>query len=120
MYLTNGLKELEEFFVFPKPTKGSNPSWFGFALTVKSTSPVTRNQIVQELNQKKIGTRLLFAGNLIKQPAFIKTPRRTIGNLENTDEIMNSTFWLGVWPGLTVEMLDYVIEVLHDIMGADS
>ena len=118
-YLLNGLKDLEEFFVFPRATENSKPSWFGFALTVKPESPKTRNQIVQELNEKKIGTRLLFGGNLLRQPAFIDTPRRVISELVNTDRVMNDTFWIGVWPGLSIEMLDYVVEVLHEILGGN-
>jgi CDP-6-deoxy-D-xylo-4-hexulose-3-dehydrase len=115
-YLLNGLTDLEEFFVLPKVTEHSNPSWFGFALTVKPDSSKTRNQIVQELNEKKIGTRLLFGGNLLRQPAFMRTPRRVINDLVNTDRVMNDTFWIGVWPGLTIEMLDYMIEKLYTIM----
>lgn len=116
-YLQQGLKNLEEFFVLPKVTENSNPSWFGFALTVKQNSPKTRNQIVQELNEKKIGTRLLFGGNLLRQPAFMGTPRRVISNLVNTDRVMNDTFWIGVWPGLTLEMLDYVILSIRETLG---
>lgn len=116
-YLSNGLKDLEDFLVLPKASENSDPSWFGFALTVKQNSPKTRNQIVQELNDKKIGTRLLFGGNLLRQPAFIGTARRVIGDLENTDRIMNDAFWIGVWPGLSLEMLDYVIEVIHEFLG---
>jgi len=115
-YLLNGLKDLEEYFIFPKATEHSDPSWFGFALTVKPEAPKTRNQIVQELNEKKIGTRLLFGGNLLRQPAFIGTPRRVIGSLENTDRVMNDTFWIGVWPGLSIDMLDYMITVIHKIL----
>jgi CDP-6-deoxy-D-xylo-4-hexulose-3-dehydrase len=116
-YLLNGVKDLEEFLVLPIATEYSKPSWFGFALTVKPESPKTRNQIVQELNEKKIGTRLLFGGNLLRQPAFIDTPRRVISELVNTDRIMNDTFWIGVWPGLSIEMLDYMLEILHEILG---
>ena len=115
-YLLNALKDLEEFLVLPKITENSDPSWFGFALTVKPNSPKTRNQIVQELNEKKIGTRLLFGGNLLRQPAFIGTPRRVIGDLVNTDRIMNDTFWIGVWPGLSIEMLNYMIEQLAETL----
>ena len=115
-YLEVGLKNLEEFLVLPKATDNSDPSWFGFALTVKPNSPRTRNEIVQELNERKIGTRLLFGGNLLRQPAFIGTPRRVIGKLENTDRIMNDTFWIGVWPGLSLEMLDYVIASLYETL----
>lgn len=116
-YLLNGLKVLEDFFILPKATENSEPSWFGFALTVKPKSPKTRNQIVQELNAKKIGTRLLFGGNLLRQPAFMGTPRRVIGDLKNTDRIMNDTFWIGVWPGLSLEMLDYTIKSIHNLVG---
>ena len=116
-YLSKELKRLEEFLILPKATENSDPSWFGFALTVNPNSPKTRNQIVQELNDKKIGTRLLFGGNLLRQPAFIGTPRRVLGDLVNTDRIMNDTFWIGVWPGLSIEMLDYMITSLGEILG---
>ncbi len=116
-YLKAGLKGLEEFLALPEVAENSDPSWFGFALTVKSGGPKTRNQIVQELNEAKIATRLLFGGNLLRQPAFIGTPRRVVGDLKNTDIVMNDTFWIGVWPGLTLPMLDYVIETLHRILG---
>ena len=119
-YLFDGLKDLEENFVLPKATEHSDPSWFGFALTVKPGTLKTRNQIVQELNEKKIGTRLLFGGNLLRQPAFIGTQSRVIGSLENTDRIMNDTFWIGVWPGLSIEMLDYMINSLHGIIGIEN
>ena len=115
-YLLNAMRDLEEFFVLPKITENSDPSWFGFALTVKPNSPKTRNQIVQGLNEKKIGTRLLFGGNLLRQPAFMGTPRRVISELVNTDRVMNDTFWIGVWPGLTTEMLEYVITSLDRIL----
>ena len=116
-YLLDGIKGLDEFFILPKVTENSEPSWFGFAITVKSNSPKTRNQIVQELNEKKIGTRLLFGGNLLRQPAFMGTPRRVIGDLINTDRVMNDTFWIGVWPGLSLEMLDYMVSSIHEILG---
>ncbi|CAN2230936.1 WecE Predicted pyridoxal phosphate-dependent enzyme apparently involved in regulation of cell wall biogenesis [Candidatus Planktophila dulcis] len=116
-HLKGGLKGLEEFFMLPEPSPDSEPSWFGFALTVKPGGPKTRNQIVQELNESKIATRLLFGGNLLRQPAFKGTPRRVIGELTNTDIVMNDTFWIGVWPGLTIPMLDYMIEKIHTILG---
>lgn len=116
-YLKAGLKNLEEFFILPKNSPNSDPSWFGFALTVKQYGPKTRNEIVQELNSVKIATRLLFGGNLLRQPAFIDTPRRVFGELTNTDIVMKDTFWVGVWPGLSLRMLDYVIESLHAILG---
>jgi CDP-6-deoxy-D-xylo-4-hexulose-3-dehydrase len=116
-YLRAGLDDLSDLLMMPKATKDSDPSWFGFALTVKPSSPKTRNQIVQELNEYKIGTRLLFAGNLLRQPAFRNTPRRVYGDLINTDIVMNDTFWIGVWPGLTVPMLDFMIDMLHKVLG---
>jgi CDP-6-deoxy-D-xylo-4-hexulose-3-dehydrase len=119
-YLKSGLKEFEEFLLLPEATHDSDPSWFGFALSVKQGSRKTRNQIVQDLNQRKIATRLLFGGNLLRQPAFKGTPRRVVGELTNTDIVMNDTFWIGVWPGLSLQMLDYVIETLGLIMKGKS
>jgi len=113
-YLYNGLRDLEEFFYLPKATENSDPSWFGFAITVRAGSPISRNSLTKHLESKKIGTRLLFGGNLLKQPAFANTPRRIQGELKNTNQVMADTFWLGVWPGLTLQMLDYVITTIHD------
>ena len=115
-YLHKGMQDLQEFFILPTPSLKSEPSWFGFALTVKNESPVSRNDFVKKLNELQIGTRLLFGGNLLKQPAFQDTQRRVVGDLKNTDIIMNDTFWIGVWPGLTKSMLDYVIESIHLIL----
>ena len=119
-YLKDGLAGLEEFFILPRATEDSDPSWFGFAITVRKNSPKNRNQIVQALNEMKIGTRLLFGGNLLRQPAFAGTPRRVIGDLVNTDIVMNDTFWIGVWPGLTIPMLDYMIESIHKLLGVNK
>lgn len=116
-YLRSGMNDLDEFLLMPEAVPNSDPSWFGFALTVKPGGPKTRNQIVQELNEAKIATRLLFGGNLLRQPAFMGTPRRVVGELTNTDIVMNDTFWIGVWPGLTIPMLDYMIQELHRILG---
>ena len=85
-------------------------SWFGFAITLKETAPLTRDQLVMRLNEQLIGTRLLFGGNLLKQPAFQGTPRRVVGSLENTDLVMSNTFWIGVWPGLSQDELIFMIE----------
>lgn len=116
-YLKDGLSDLGEFLILPKATEHGDPSWFGFVITVRHPSPKSRNEIVQALNERKIGTRLLFGGNLLRQPAFIGTPRRVYGELKNTDVVMNDTFWIGVWPGLTIPMLDYMIESIHEILG---
>ena len=112
-YLYKNLKGLEEFIMLPRPTNNSNPSWFGFAITVRDGSPISRNDLAKKLNEKNIGTRLLFGGNLLRQPAFIGTPRRVVGSLKNSDIVMNQTFWIGVWPGLTEEMLSYIVENIH-------
>lgn len=119
-HLREGLADLSEHLLLPRATANSDPSWFGFAVTVQKSSPKTRNEIVQALDQVKIGTRLLFGGNLLRQPAFAGTPRRVHGELTNTDRVMNDTFWLGVWPGLTVPMLDYVIDSIHQILGGSK
>ena len=115
-YLYHGLSDLQEFLMLPTATENSNPSWFGFAITVLPESKKNRNEIVKELDIRKIGTRLLFGGNLLRQPAFAGTPRRVIGDLKNSDLVMNQTFWIGVWPGLDKQMLDYMIESLHEIV----
>jgi CDP-6-deoxy-D-xylo-4-hexulose-3-dehydrase len=115
-YLHAGLSDLAEYFILPSATIDSKPSWFGFALTMQKDAGVTRNHVVQSLNEMHIATRLLFGGNLLKQPAFSGTPRRVIGNLTNSDIVMNDTFWIGVWPGLNTEMLDYVLDSLRKIV----
>ncbi len=111
-YLYNGLKDLEEFFILPQPTPDSQPSWFGFLLTVRPEVPFSRDQIVQYLEKHQIGTRMLFGGNLTRQPAMRGLDYRVIGDLTNTDLVMNSSFWVGVYPGLTKEYLDYTVEIL--------
>jgi CDP-4-dehydro-6-deoxyglucose reductase, E1 len=112
-YLKKGLHDLQEFLILPEDTPNSRPSYFGFPITVLETSPKTRNEITQYLESNMIGTRLLFAGNLLRQPAYQNIERIVIGDLKNTDRIMNHTFWIGVYPGLTREMLDYMIETIH-------
>jgi CDP-6-deoxy-D-xylo-4-hexulose-3-dehydrase len=114
-YLNKELMGLQDFIVLPKATLKSDPSWFGFAITVKDPQKIPRNDVVMKLNESNIGTRLLFGGNLLRQPAFKDTPRRVIGDLVNTDRVMNDTFWLGVWPGLSIEMLDFVVKRMFEI-----
>lgn len=109
------LSDLTHHFILPEPTRYSNPSWFGFAITLQKDSPLKRDYVVQELNSRGIGTRLLFGGNLLRQPAFKDTPRRIASSLRNTDQIVSSTFWIGVWPGITDSMLEFMAESLHDI-----
>ena len=109
--LRAGIQPFEDWFILPEPTPGSDPSWFGFLLTLRPGAPFTRNELIRTLEQAKIGTRLMFAGTLLRQPAYINIRHRVIGELPNTDLIMNNSFWVGVFPGLTDEMIDYVIEV---------
>lgn len=111
--LREGLSDLEEFFVLPCPTPQSDPSWFGFPIAVRPGAPFCRNDVVGCLESKKIATRLLFGGNLVRQPAYRDVPRRVIGALENTDFVMERLFWIGLYPGLSNQMLDYMLETLH-------
>ena len=111
--LRDELQNLEEFFLLPEPTAGSEPSWFGFLLTVRESAPFTRDEIVRHLNEKKIATRLLFGGNLIRQPYMQGRRYRVHGSLTNSDRIMNQTFWIGVYPGLSDAHLDYACETVR-------
>ncbi|MFC1957667.1 lipopolysaccharide biosynthesis protein RfbH [Chloroflexota bacterium] len=115
-YLYDGLRHLEAYFILPEATPGSNPSWFGFPLAVRPGAPFTRHKVVQHLEGRRIATRLLFGGNLVCQPAYRDINCRIIGDLKNTDFVMNQVFWIGVYPGLTKPMLDYVIQTLRDFI----
>jgi CDP-6-deoxy-D-xylo-4-hexulose-3-dehydrase len=106
-FLYKNLKDLEEFLILPEPEKNSEPSWFGFPLSLKNNSKYNRNDLIKYLNANKIGTRLLFSGNLIKQPYMKNVNFKVHGNLKNTDLVMENTFWIGIFPGLTKEHLQY-------------
>jgi CDP-6-deoxy-D-xylo-4-hexulose-3-dehydrase len=118
--LYEGLKKYEDYFILPKPIDNSDPSWFGFLLTVKENAPFSRNDITNYLEGNKIATRLLFSGNIIRHPSFEDVRFRICNNLENTDFIMNNTFWVGVYPGLTDEMIDYMLERFDEFFKGDD
>ena len=116
-YLKNRLQSCTEFLHLPQATPNSEPSWFGFPLILKENSGVKRVDLLNYLDQNKIGTRLLFAGNLTRQPYMIGKNFRISGELTNTDIVMNQTFWLGVYPGLTNQQLDFMVEKLEEFFG---
>lgn len=118
-YLKAGLKSCEEFLLLPEATPNSDPSWFGFPITIKANAGINRVDLLQYLDQSKIGTRLLFAGNLTRQPYMKGRNFRISGELTNTDTVMNDTFWIGVYPGLSKEMLDFVIEKIEAFFGVN-
>jgi len=118
-YLLRGLQDLESAFVLPKASPRSEPSWFGFPLTIRSESGVQRQDLIQHLEARGIRTRLLFGGNLLQQPAYQGITHRVVGDLANARTIATSTFWIGVYPALTLEMLDYILNELHQFC-ADS
>lgn len=118
-FLKDRLKECEGFINLPEATQHSDPSWFGFAITLKENCPVTRLDLLTYLDQNKIGTRLLFAGNLTRQPYMIGANYRISGDLINTDNVMNNTFWIGVQPALTREMLDFSASRIETYLGVN-
>jgi len=115
-FLSSRLKLCEQHMTLPKATAESDPSWFGFPITLKQTAPVTRLELLRQLDELKIGTRLLFAGNLTRQPSMIGQNYRVSGNLQQTDEVMNQTFWIGVYPGIGREQLEFVASQLEIIL----
>ncbi|HCJ57093.1 MAG TPA: lipopolysaccharide biosynthesis protein RfbH, partial [Clostridiaceae bacterium] len=120
--LRTELNDLKDFFILPEPEANSDPSWFGFLLTVTEGAPFTRDEIVQHLEECGIQTRMLFAGNLIKHPCFDEMRRegqgyRVVSGLFNTDIIMNRTFWIGVYPGLSESALRYMVDCIKKYSG---
>jgi len=118
-FLCERLEPLRESLVLPEVLPGAKASWFGLPLTVREGCPVTRTQLIRGLEAARIGTRLLFGGNLLRQPGYLGVPRRVVGDLGQADAVMNRTFWLGVYPGLTSEMLGYVADTLSRLLGGN-
>jgi CDP-6-deoxy-D-xylo-4-hexulose-3-dehydrase len=114
-YLTTQLRPLLNLFRLPHATPGSDPSWFGYPIAVRPEAPLKRDEVIRFLNSRKIGTRLLFGGNLLRQPAYKDIEKRVVGDLPISDFITDHVFWIGVYPGLTRPMLDYVVESLHEV-----
>jgi CDP-6-deoxy-D-xylo-4-hexulose-3-dehydrase len=116
--LRESLSEFEEFFILPQASENADPSWFGFAATLREEAPFSRNELTQHLEKHRIATRLLFAGNLTRQPAFAGVHYRVAGDLDNTDIIMRRSFWIGVHPGMTEPMIDHIAGVFRQFIVA--
>ncbi len=118
-YLRNRLSSCEEFLILPEATPNSDPSWFGFLMTIRPDSDVRRVDLLNYLDQNKIGTRLLFAGNLTRQPYMLGRNYRISGELTNTDLVMSNSFWVGVYPGLNDEMLSFIADKIEEFFGVN-
>jgi len=112
--LKGGLADLEHLFVLPEPSPGTDPSWFGFLLTLRDGAPFSRDDIVRHLNERRVATRLLFGGNLTRQPYMLGREFRTHGDLTNSDKVMRDAFWIGLYPGLSPEAIAYMIQTIRD------
>jgi CDP-6-deoxy-D-xylo-4-hexulose-3-dehydrase len=117
-WLRRALADLQDFFVLPEATAGSDPSWFGFPMGVREGVRFSREDLLRHLEKRRVGTRLLFGGNLIRQPAYRDLEYRVVGDLKNSDWVMNRVFWIGVYPGLTEESLGYAVESLRKFCKA--
>lgn len=114
-YLWDKLKGLQDVLLLPKATENSSPSWFGFPISVLKNCKISRNTLARELEKNKIGTRMIFGGNLLRQPMYQNIQKRVIGDLVNTDFVMNNSFWVGVYPGLSHNHLDYIVEKIYEL-----
>ena len=110
------LATLSDFLLLPEPTRGSSPSWFGFAITVKEAAPFSRHDLVTHLEDRRIGTRLMFGGNLLQQPAYADVQARIVGDLANAKTVTESSFWIGVYPRISEQMLDFTVESFHELV----
>jgi CDP-6-deoxy-D-xylo-4-hexulose-3-dehydrase len=119
IFLKERLKSCEEYLILPEATADSDPSWFGFPITLRESAGIERVKLLKYLDQDKIGTRLLFAGNLTRQPYFVGRTYRISGELSNTDRVMSDTFWIGLYPGLREEMLRFVVEKFEAFFGVN-
>jgi CDP-6-deoxy-D-xylo-4-hexulose-3-dehydrase len=117
--LYDGLKKYEEVFILPHALPKSDPSWFGFTLTVRDGMPFSKNQIVEYLESHKVATRMLFGGNLLRQPAYADVQCRVVGDLTNADKIMNDTFWIGVYPGIDEQRIEYVLKQFDGFFASE-
>jgi CDP-6-deoxy-D-xylo-4-hexulose-3-dehydrase len=115
--LLEGLADVQDAYVLPEATAGSDPSWFGFPIAVRPEAPATRNEVVEFLDERSIATRQLFGANLTRQPAYAERPHRRVGDLRNSDYVMDNVFWVGVYPGLAGAQLDYMIDSLRAAVG---
>ena len=117
-YLHEALQPLADVLILPEASSHSDPSWFGFPIAVRPDAPFTRDELTGALEAQKIGTRLLFAGNLLRQPAYEGWEHRVVGELTNTDFVMNQVFWIGVYPGLTNTLLDFIVKTATEFVAA--
>ena len=116
-FLKKNLASLQEDLILPKEEPDSEPSWFGFPISLTKNCKVSRKEVIKKLYENKIGTRLLFSGNLTKQPAYLNRNFKISGNLKNTDYIMNNTFWVGVYPGLGEDELSFITKVIKSSLS---
>jgi CDP-6-deoxy-D-xylo-4-hexulose-3-dehydrase len=116
--LRERLEPLSDVLLLPEPTPGSTPSWFGFAITVREAAPFARHDLVTHLEDRRIGTRLMFGGNLLQQPAYADVQARSLGDLENAKLVTESSFWIGVYPGISEDMLDFTVKSIREFVTA--
>ena len=119
-YLKAKMAPYDKQLILPEATANSDPSWFGFPVTIRDNASFNRVDLLKCLDEVKVGSRMMFAGNITRQPYFADVNYRVVGSLTNTDIIMNQTFWLGVYPGLGKEQLDYIVEQFDNFINSTS